>query len=148
MLTHSHSLTLTHGFSHSLGVFCDRNHNAARGAKEFTIAFVQNIRDLPCTSLAVIFVGKCETVVSHIPASSQPETRKWVWWRRAGDGYEWWNSRETAMIGQICGKVAVFWQNCKVTHNSQGLVEFALIVAIATSWRDWTDGKQWTPRPS
>ena len=48
----------------------------------------------------------------------------------AGDCYDWWNSREA---GQNCGKVAVIGQNCKVAQNSRGLVEFALIVAIATS---------------
>ncbi len=40
---------------------------------------------------------------------------------------------ETMMIGQICGKITVNGQNCKVAHYSWGLVEFALIVAIATS---------------
>lgn len=37
------------------------------------------------------------------------------------------------MIDQVCGKVAVIGENGNVAQNSRGLVEFALIVAIATS---------------
>src|SRR4029434_3726713 len=42
---------------------------------------------------------------------------------------------QTTIICQICGKVAVMCENCNVALNSRGIVEFALIVAIATSWR-------------
>src|SRR4029434_8108546 len=40
---------------------------------------------------------------------------------------------ETTIICQICGKVAVMCLNCNVALNSRGIIEFALIVAIATS---------------
>lgn len=41
------------------------------------------------------------------------------------------------MIGKICGKVAVIGENCKVTQNSQWLVEFAWNVLVASSQRSW-----------
>ena len=51
----------------------------------------------------------------------------------AGDCYDWWNSPEAKMIGHVCRKVVVIGQNRKVVQNVQELVEFALIVATATS---------------
>lgn len=39
----------------------------------------------------------------------------------------------TVWVGEICGNLEVMGQNCTVMHNSQALVEFMLIVAIAIS---------------
>ena len=46
------------------------------------------------------------------------------------------NSR-TMVIGQICGKVAVIGQNCKVAKNSQWSGEFGAIGFITKYFRDW-----------
>ena len=37
------------------------------------------------------------------------------------DCCDWWNSQDVTMIGQICIKVAVIGQNCKVMQNSPWL---------------------------
>src|SRR4029434_8397784 len=46
------------------------------------------------------------------------------------EGIKLW---ETTMICQICGKVVVICENCNVALDLRGIVEFALIVAIAKS---------------
>lgn len=59
------------------------------------------------------------------------KTRKWVCWRMttpfAGDRNDW------SKLQKRCGD----WSKLQIALNSQGFVEFALIVAIAKSWRDW-----------
>lgn len=37
----------------------------------------------------------------------------------------------------LCGKSAVIGENCELSHNVCGLVDFTLNYAIAESWKDW-----------
>lgn len=48
-----------------------------------------------------------------------------------GGCYDWQNNSE--LFSQICGKVTLIGQNCKVMQNTWGLVEFSLIIANMTS---------------
>lgn len=63
------------------------------------------------------------TFDSHVCCSCEHNAE--VRWKKA--------ERKTAVVGQNCGNVAVIGQNCNAAWNLRGLVEFVLIVAIATS---------------
>lgn len=85
-LCHSDLLCLLSAhYSHSLGVFCGRIFFSVDDfclCSTTTLHVVQN--SLPLLLCRKTGVGTCETFVSHMSASSQPETRKWVWWHYTG----------------------------------------------------------------
>lgn len=81
------------------------------------------------SSFVASLVGRWKTFDSHVCCSS--EHNKEVRWKKV--------ERKTEVIGQNCGNVAVIGQNCNAAWNLHGLVEFALIVAIAT----WNPGGVW-----
>lgn len=98
------------------------------GAEQFTPPSCKTSGNYLARSLAVIFVGKCETFVLHVCSfTTRPdftvrapclhllallETRKWVWWCNA------------AVIGETHGKLLwfVIRHNWKVAQNSQGWI--------------------------